>query len=199
MRRCAVEWKRLASLSSLVLGMLGSLYLSSDLFGRRQGFLRRLSVALVLALMGGLAMGIPLVYALLVRPDPAQDRLLLLALYAGAVGLAGVVNYRFGDRMSSPGELSTAGVISTLSWLIAQAAVYLAYSAACGYVLSWSVPPSTVVLLATAVLVAGAIVVGLSRLISDLSARAENRVLGGVGAFLTFLAFAVQFGLALTA
>jgi hypothetical protein len=194
-----VEWKRLGSLSSLVLGMLGSLYLSSDLFGRRQGFLRRLSVALVLALMGGLAMGIPLLYALLVRPDPARDWPLLLALYAGAVGLAGMVNYLFGDHISSPDDgISTAGVLETLSWLIGQAAVYLAYGAACGYVLSRSVPPPTVALLLAAVLVAGAIVVRLSMLVSDLTARAENRALGGVGAFLTFVAFAVQFGLALT-
>jgi hypothetical protein len=178
--------------------MLGSLYLSTDLFGRRQGFLRRLSVALVLALMGGLAMGIPLVYLLLVGPDPGGDWPFLLAIYVAAIGLAGVVNYRFGDRKASPNEFSTAGVVETLSWFIGQAVVYLAYIAACGYVLSWTLPPATVILLLTPVLVAGALVVRLSMLISDLTARAENRALGGVGALLTFLAFAIQFGLALT-
>lgn len=171
-------------------------------------------MALVLALMGGLAMGVPLVYALLVRPDPAQDWPLLLTLYAGAVGLAGVVNYLFGDHISTSNAIftagvlevgdhistsngiSTAGLLETLSWLIGQAAVYLAYGAACGYVLLRSVPPPMVALLLVTVLVAGAIVVRLSILVSDLTARAENRALGGVGAFLTFVAFAIQFGLA---
>jgi hypothetical protein len=62
-------WRRFASLSRLVLWMLGSLYLSTDLFGSRHGFLRRLSVALVLAFMGGLAT----VVAILTEPAPTDD------------------------------------------------------------------------------------------------------------------------------
>ena len=112
--------RRFTSLSSLVLGMLGSLYLSTELFGRRQGFLRRLSVALVLAFMSGLAMGIPLVYLLLVGPDPGGAWPLLLAIYAAAIGLTGVANFRFGDHMSSPDELSTAGGRPTLVWFSAR-------------------------------------------------------------------------------
>lgn len=106
-----------------------------------------------------------------------------------------VANYLFGDHTSSTESLSTAGVLETLSWLTGQAAVYLAYGAACGYVLLRSVPPPMVALLLAAVLVVGAIVVRLSILVSDLTARTENRALGGVGALLTFAAFAIQFGL----
>jgi hypothetical protein len=188
--------RHIANLSSLVMGVLGSLYLSYDLFGNRGGILRRAVVGGSTALLqGGIYGGSYIVLAPVMHVIHSS----VLPLFFALTGLSFVVGFLSGDTdlSNKPERLGIKyyftqpryyAIFGVSALLIAIVEMFLVRDVWLVVLFISGVVPVLCISLLSLYIIA---------LASNWAFKTDQKRLGSIGALLTGIAFAMQFWLAL--